>query len=311
MKVLFVSSGNAKEGISLIIRNQGKSLLSQNVDVEYFAINGKSIKSYLKHIFILRHYLKKNKFDIIHAHYSLSAFVASLAQSKPLIVSLMGSDVNSNFIIRNLTCLFSFIYKWEQIIVKSEEMKNKLIIKRIQVIPNGVDLNIFKPLEKSLCQEQIGWDKNKSHILFAANPKRKEKNFKLASESISIIKDSDIELHFLENVSHNDIPKYMNASDVLLLCSLYEGSPNVIKEAMACNCKIVTTNVGDVRWVLGETCGCYISSFKPEDVADNILKALKDEHKTKGRDRIIELDLNSQKIAQKIANIYNKCKIDY
>jgi glycosyltransferase involved in cell wall biosynthesis len=101
----------------------------------------------------------------------------------------------------------------------------------------------------------------------------------------------------------------MNASDVLILSSLHEGSPNVIKEAMACNCPIVTTNVGDVKWVLDNTDGCYISSFDPKEYVEKIKLALEFSEKngrTKGRDRIIELGLDSVTIAKKIINVYQK-----
>ena len=95
MKLLFVSSGNSKNGISTIIKNQGVSLKNQDIELDFFTIEGKGIKGYLKSIPYLKKQLKENKYDIVHAHYSLSAFTASLAGAKPLIVSLMGSDVKS------------------------------------------------------------------------------------------------------------------------------------------------------------------------------------------------------------------------
>lgn len=100
----------------------------------------------------------------------------------------------------------------------------------------------------------------------------------------------------------------MNASDVLLFTSKWEGSVNVVKEAMACNCPAVSTDVGDVRWVTGNTDGCFISNFKPEDVADKITLALqfsKEKCRTNGRERIIELGLGSETIANRILVVYN------
>jgi glycosyltransferase involved in cell wall biosynthesis len=88
-----------------------------------------------------------------------------------------------------------------------------------------------------------------------------------------------------------------------------EGSPNVIKEAMACNCPIVATDVGDIRWVLGETEGCYISSFDTKEFADKIRLALKYSEtvgRTNGMKRIQELGLDSETIAKRIIDIYKK-----
>ena len=79
----------------------------------------------------------------------------------------------------------------------------------------------------------------------------------------------------------------------MILTSFSEGSPQIIKESMACNCPIVSTDVGDVRDVIGETEGCYICSYDPKDVADKIKLALtysEEKGRTNGRKRIIELD---------------------
>lgn len=310
MKVLFVSSGNAKDGISPIVKCQGASLICQDVQLEFFTIKGKGLQSYFRYIFVLRKYLKTNKFDIIHAHYSLSAYVASLAGAKPLIVSLMGSDVKSNKTIKFLIHFFNFLFKWKQVIVKSEDLKKGLRIKEAEVIPNGVDLDLFKPSEKCFSQDKLGWDSAKKHILFAANPNRPEKNFKLASEALALINNPHVEMHILENVIHNQIPIWMNASDVVLLTSLWEGSPNVIKEAMACNRPIVATNVGDISWLFGNEPGHFISSFKPDELSDKIKLALDYSgynKNTKGRDRIISFGLDSENVAKVIVGIYKKC----
>ena len=101
----------------------------------------------------------------------------------------------------------------------------------------------------------------------------------------------------------------MNASDCVLLTSFSEGSPQFIKEAMACNCPIVTTNIGDVNWVLGNTDGCYLTSFEPEDVAEKIKLAIefRETHRhTRGRERIIELGLDSIPVAKRIIEVYEK-----
>jgi teichuronic acid biosynthesis glycosyltransferase TuaC len=91
--------------------------------------------------------------------------------------------------------------------------------------------------------------------------------------------------------------------------SFSEGSPLVIKEAMACNCTIVSTNVGDVEWVLGDTEGCYIAVFDAKDVAKKLKLAIefREEHQyTNGRNRITELGLDSETIAGRIMEVYKK-----
>ena len=157
MRILFVASGN-HGAPSPVVQNQGDALVSEGVTVDYFLIKGKGIRGYLKNVKPLRKYLLEHKYDAIHAHYSLSAFVASLAGAKPLVVSLMGSDVKAagwyKFIIR----LFALFGGWTSIIVKSNDMYRSLGIKRAIIIPNGVNLERFQPMSKSDCQKRLGWD---------------------------------------------------------------------------------------------------------------------------------------------------------
>ena len=301
IKVLFVSSGNSIEGISPIIKNQGESL-RQNITLDYFTITGKGVNGYIKVIPKLRRYLKENSYDVIHAHYSLSAFVTSLAGARPLVVSLMGSDVKSKNIYKSLIKVFNRFF-WAMIIVKSEDMETSLGINEVNVIPNGVDFNKFKPIDKSLALKKTGWDISKKHILFAANPNRPEKNFRIAKEAFELLENKQIELHSLENVPNEDMPYYYNSADVVMLTSLWEGSPNVIKEAMACNIPIVATDVGDIKEVIGNTSGCYVVENSSKDISEKLLAALKFNCKTNGREAIAYLD--STKIAKRIIKIYN------
>jgi len=303
MNILFVSSGNSQVGISPIVKNQGESLRKQGVEIDYFTIKGKGIKGYLKNVKPLKQYLKQNQFDIVHAHYSMSAFVASLAGAKPLVVSLMGSDVKSDNYFKFIIRLFNQ-FSWSKIIVKSEDMKNDLGISKVEIIPNGVDFCMFKPLNQEDCKTKLSWDKDKTQILFAANPQRQEKNYKLTIAAFDLLNLNHCELKELVNVPNDQVSLYHNAADVVLLTSLWEGSPNVIKEAMACNIPIVSTNVGDVRKVIGKTEGCYLTTFEPEDVADKIKKALAFGKKTRGREDIRHLE--SSVVAKKIINLYRK-----
>lgn len=306
MKILFVCSGNSAFGISPITKNQGDSINNSDVVVSYFPIIGKGVFNYLKNIFLLKKHVSINKYDIIHAHYSSSAFVAALANTKPLVVSLMGSDVQGSCLSK-LVIKFFYKLSWNKIIVKSNRMHNCLGFKNISVVPNGVNLNVFYSMDKRECQKQLGWDYDKKHILFAANPSRPEKNFRLAKQAFSMLNNRNIVLHFLNNVSPEQMPLWINSADVVMLVSLWEGSPNVIKEAMACNRPIVSTDVGDVSWLLDGMDGCHITSFDPENIAKSLKQSLRfSENKglTKGREKIIELGLDSKTSAKRIISLY-------
>jgi teichuronic acid biosynthesis glycosyltransferase TuaC len=300
MKILFISSGNVHGGISPIVLSQGKSLEPEGIKVEYFTVAGKGLRGYFKNIFRLRSHLHKNKYDIFHAHYWLSGIVAYLAGAKPLIVSLMGTESRSGKFIQTIIKYFSKKL-WDHTIVKSIRTRNDLNLNEASVIPNGVNMELFRPIPRSECRKKAGLEDGK-YIIFASDPARHEKNYPLAEESVSRAKIPQVQLYIVNNRPHEMMPYFMNAGDVLLLTSLWEGSPNVIKEAMACGLPIVTTDVGDVREVIDGIDGCFITSYDPDEIADKLISAIQFGHRTKGREKIRALD--EKNIAKKLIRLY-------
>lgn len=305
MKVLFVGSGNHGK-ISPILKSQGDSLASVGVEIDYFLIKGKGLKGYLRQMKPLKRYVKKNHFDVIHAHYSMSAFAVSLADLRPVVVSLMGSDVKATWLYKMLIRFFACFFHWKAIIVKSRDMYDDLQIKRALIVPNGVNLDLFRPMDKKICCQSLGWDVEKKHVLFPANPSRPEKDFALAQQSVGLL-DRNVEIHVFEQVEHEKTPLYFNAADAVLLTSKWEGSPNVIKEALACCCPVVSTDVGDVRERMAGVEGCYVASTRDsEEIAGMLREAMFFEGKTKGREKIIADGLDNRQVAEKLMDIYEK-----
>ena len=306
MRILFVCSGNSKIFIiSPFIKSQAESLTKLGHTIDYYPVKGKGLWGYLSNITKLSKFIKQGDYDIVHSHYSFCGIVSALATEKPVVCSLMGSDVKKSGLWRFIIKYF-IMHKWKKTIVKSKDMKLTLGIDKVEVIPNGVDLDIFRPMNKNDCRKELGWDIGKKIILFAADPKRPEKNFSLAKKATETLNIQDVELKVVYPVPHKDIPIYLNATDLLLSTSLWEGSPNIVKEAMACNCPIVSTNVGDVKWLLDGVEGCFITTNDPKDVADKIKKALNFRGKTKGREKLISLGLDSEHIAKKIIQVYEE-----
>lgn len=305
MKVLFVSSGNRFDKVTDIIKNQGDSLIARGIRVDYYLIKGLGSIGYLKNIIPLRKQIMENNYDIIHAHYIYSAIIAGLTFKKPIIASIMGSELSKSKIYLLLIRLFNSFF-WSGCIVKTIQMQAALNRRDILVLPNGVDLNRFHPLDKSCCQNKLNWISGKRHILFASWPERPEKNFSLAENSISRMQTKNIELHFIKDIPNSELVFYYNAADAVLLTSKREGSPNVIKEAMACNRPIVSTDVGDVSILLGGMDNCHITSFDTAEIGQRLDEVLKCNTLPDGRRRLLELDLTAESVAERLIGIYEK-----
>ena len=174
MTVLFVASGGEKEQPSPIIMNQADSIIGNPINIKFFIIRGKGLKSYIKSVLSLRKELKKNKADLIHAHYGFCGIVALLAKRKEkLLVSFMGDDIlgsnkhdgevlfSSKLIARLNIILASFLYNHS--IVKSPDMLQKFkIIRKVTLIPNGVDLERFKEIGKEESLRKTGFNPQKN-----------------------------------------------------------------------------------------------------------------------------------------------------
>jgi teichuronic acid biosynthesis glycosyltransferase TuaC len=313
LKVLFVCSGNSQFGINPIIQNQAESLKEIGLDVDFFTVRQSGFRGYLKSVKPLREKIRSGNYSIVHAHYVLSGWIAVLSQLKtPLVLSFMGSDIHGDFNKKGKKTFNGFIHQFlskliqpfpDHLIVKSDQMfQNIFYQKKTSVIPNGVCFSHFKEMDKTACRKELKLPTDKKLILFAGNPDMYIKNHQLANEAVKQL-DTNISLINPYPVKHKDMVRYYNAADVLLLTSFREGSPNVIKEAMACNLPVVSTKVGDVEYIIKNTSGCFLVDQTIDSVKDGINKALEFNSRTNGRNHIKHL--NQKEIAAQIQALYH------
>lgn len=305
MKVLVVCSGNV-ENFNFIIHHAfvheqiEKVKKMYNIEYDTFFIKGKGILGYLKNLNKLKRKIKSYRPDFVHAHFGLSGLLAALQRYVPVLITFHGSDANLPELTR-LSKLAAALSQYD--IFVSEKLQKKIGGSReYSIIPCGIDLDTFYPVEMKIAREELKLDQQKKYILFASGFDNTIKNAPLAISAVESLSEK-CELIELKNKSRDEVNLLLNACNLLLLTSKSEGSPQVIKEAMACNCPIVATDVGDISDVVGETEGCYITSFNSDDVAEKINKALKFNKRTNGNKRMSRFD--NELVAKKVFEIYN------
>jgi glycosyltransferase involved in cell wall biosynthesis len=251
--------------------------------------------------------------DLVHVMYGgvMADVVTRTVRDRPVLVAFCGSDLLGGRATRG-------VVRWSErygvlasaraarraagITVKSRNLFEALpsgVHERTWIVADGVDLARFRPLDRRECRAALGLDADATHVLFPAAPHRPEKRYALAAAAVARL--DGVELQTLGGVRHADVPLWINAADAVLLTSLYEGSPNVVKEALACNVPLVSVDVGDVRERIEGVDGCFIAPAEPEALAAKLSEAL-GRGRIAGRERVQEVSL--ERINARLLEIY-------
>jgi teichuronic acid biosynthesis glycosyltransferase TuaC len=302
MKVLHITNNfpTSRHPIfGIFVKEQIESLNKLNIDNEILFINGreKGKIEYLKSIFRIRKRLVKEEYDLIHCHHALSALCLILSgKSKfnKILVSFQNDPIHE---LGKKT--FQFI----------KNNSNGWIFKNNSFyLPNGVNTELFKPIPKLYARNELNLDSQSIYCLFVSSNKiRKQKRYDIFSETIKILRNKygykNIQEIKLINTSREKIPLYFNAADLHLLTSDFEGSPNSVKESLACNTPVVSTNVGNVKELLNIE-GNYVSnSNSPKELAKLAYMALT-KNSLKGSEQIRNLNLDINSVALELEKIY-------
>lgn len=321
MRVLVVTAmypTQNRPAFGTFVKEQVDSLREAGVEVDVLAFDGSGgVKSYLEAARTLRRLVREKPYDVVHAHYGLAGVVARMQTRCPVVVTFHGSDllggVNSQHQYTLLGTVTTILSKLVSLVVTkrivvAEMLKSKLWLRSAVTIPTGVDLSLFEPMPSWEAREQLGLGHDKKRVLFVAHPNNHTKRFDIAQKAVCLLQETrpNVELLPLYNVPHYQVPLYMNACDVLILTSMHEASPCVIKEAMACNLPIVSVNVGDVAQRIDGVEGCYLCDRTPQDVAAKLHKVLEDGRRTDGREKIRNLSLQS--VARKVVAVYEEIR---
>lgn len=288
---------------SSFIREQMHSCNALGVEFEVFNITRGGALGYVLGYFQLLGKIVSGKYNLVHAHYGLAGLIAVLQPFKPVVVTFHGCDVNDV----KTRWISKMAYRLSKhAIVVEEGMLQKLnASKKITVVPCGVDTNTFFPIKKTDARAQLAFETDARIALFASSFNIPVKNAPLAQQAIANL--DGVKLIELKNKTRQEVNLLLNASDLLLLTSIREGSPMIIKEALAAECPIVTVEVGDVRLRTDGVDNVLICSHNANEIAASVEKLLASGGRSNGRQRIFEQGLDLDSIATRIYTIYQKC----
>lgn len=303
MRVLIVA--NYRHGYyAPFIEEQVDGLVAAGVVVEYFPVVAKGVFGYLNLRKPLLKKIKEFSPDIIHAHYGLSSLLANLQRKIAVVSTYHGSDINLP-LVRPFSRVAMILSSYN-IFVSHRGIEMVKPRSNFALIPCGVNLDNFTYVDRSEARRRLGLNESAKLVLFAGAFSNRVKNYPLAKGAVDLL--DGVELIELKGYTREEVNLLMQAVDLSLMTSFTEGSPQFIKEAMACGCPIVSVDVGDVCWVMGGTDGCYITSYEVNDIAEKIEIALqfsKIKGKTVGRDHIIEIGLCGKNVTKNILSIYS------
>ena len=289
--------------------------LSEKVS-ELAVLRRKNLIHLIQYGFKLRRKIKNDNIEIVHCQWGTSlALFTVLFSNVPVVLSFCGSDLLGNYSKNNKKTfsgmVSSTLSKVASVFSNHNITKSKILFNAIpkiaktktSIVPNGINSINFHKKDKTQARIKLNLPENKTIVLFVNSIGSWEKNQAFARKignEIEKIKN----FHYLEvdNVPFDEMPDYYSSADFLLITSFHEGSSNVLKEALFCGLKIVTTPTGDSRERLEGLEECLVSDNLVE-IVDHIKKN-KNKKLTIGKSDLNKIELTT--IANVITDLYVK-----
>ncbi len=293
--------------------------------------------------------IKKGKIDLIHAQGFLSGIVGLVLKKItkiPYLLTIQSADFSVYHPRMNINIIKVVYRKLEKAVFKNADYChavsnyladhiNQYDIKKIAMIPNGVNWDKFNPdLNKKTTRKELGFDtenlivcvsrlehKNGTHDLIESAKYFQDFDFKIiicgsGSEKEKLQKMSE-ELNlknkvlFLGDILHSELPKYVACADIFVRPSLAEGFGIVFLEAMACRIAVIGTPVGGIPDFLKDhETGLMCEPGNPKDLSEKIKLLLTNKKLTQqlidSGFKMVREEYGWDKIAEKLRALYKE-----
>ncbi|AGB39584.1 glycosyltransferase family 4 protein [Natronococcus occultus] len=272
-----------------VLEDRGIDCTVIGVPGEYTADSPRTATDYLRFYPKVLSHVRADDYDLVHGHYGLVAPFALAQPTRPVVMSLWGTDLMSDMGWLETISRYGARFA-DATIVPSSAMSRELDVDHVE-IPFGIDTDLFRPISREQARDRVGWDADERIALFPYDPDRDEKDYPRARR-IADRAETELEVKTIEGIPYEEMPYYMNASDLLLVTSKYEAGPMAVKEAAACNVPIVSTDVGFVEETIGGLDTCVVSDDDGE-LAAGLDSILAGSRRSNAREAIDGLSLES------------------
>jgi glycosyltransferase involved in cell wall biosynthesis len=265
LRVLVVTNitpDSASPSRGVFVRDQVAALRGAGIEVELCAFpRGKS--NYPRAVPRIRRLLRRERFDLVHAHYGLAGWCAALAGARPLIVTFHGTDVRHPIVgrlSRRLARRLDLVAGASRALFAPEAGRPGLPRRpgATAVLPCGADLDRFAPSPRAEARRRLGLDPGGRYLLFPAATFRPEKRH---DRAVQVARLAGAELLTGGAIEAERMPDWVNAANAVLITSQNEGFGLVAVEALACDVPVLSTPVGVAPALLRGIDGCLAEPF--------------------------------------------------
>ena len=324
MKVLVVTSMYLS-GRGSFVAEQVRSLRSAGVDVEVIFFDPKVTRlNYGLSVPRIARAVGSSQYDIIHTHHTYTMILIDLAKrltgsTVPVVLTTHEPEIldgqgktrtwHPSSRLRHSLRLKRFAARRADFVIfVSRQLADVLAIEGPQdVIPCGIDLGKFRPLDRAECRRQLRLPAGRPIIFFPGDPKRRAKRFELALQTYELVRRQRPEalIETGGGIQLDAMPLYYNAANVMLQTSFCEASPSAVKEALACEIPVVSTDVGDTRETVQGVPYCWICADDPQEIATRVLEA--NDHRAEGgRKRMFDGGLGLEPVTRRLIGVYER-----